>query len=129
MRCSISVNVRLLTRQKSAEYSSSLRPQVPLRSLPGNGSSVTRLMYFSRLTQSRKRSKHARKMARSTQLHGCVASLRPIRNPKPRQMLHAGAASANVSDRVHSISSSSLLHPNLGITTESFYLGDFSSLT
>src|ERR1700722_12174580 len=111
MRFSDSVRVRLLTRQKSAANSSSLRPQAPLRSLPGNGSSVTRLMYFSRLTDSRKRSKHARKIARNTQLHGCVAPWRPIRNPKPRQMLQAGAASASVSERFHSISSSSLENP------------------
>src|ERR1700730_17539744 len=103
MRFSDSVRLRLLTRQKSAANSSSLRPQAPLRSLPANGSSVTRLMYFSRLTDSRKRSKHALKIARNTQLHGCVAPWRPIRNPKPRQMLHAGAANASVSERVHNI--------------------------
>src|ERR1700733_3798240 len=109
MRFSGSVSVLLLTRQKSAANSSSLRPQEPLRSLPGNGSSVTRLIYFSRLTDSRKRSKHARKIALNTQLQGCVDPWRPIRNPKPRQMLHAGAASASVSERFHSISSSSLV--------------------
>ncbi len=86
-------------------------PRQPLRSLPGNGSSVTRLIYFSLLTHSRKRSKHARKIARNTQLQGCVAPWRPIRNPKPRQMLQAGAASASVSERFHSISSSSLENP------------------
>ena len=43
-------------------------------------------------------------MALNTQLQGCADSFRPIRNPKPRHMLQAGAASANVSDLVHSIS-------------------------
>jgi hypothetical protein len=61
-------------------------------------------MYFARVAQSRNWSKHARKMALSTQLQGCDASFRPIRNPKPRQMLQAGTASANVSDLFHSIS-------------------------
>lgn len=42
-------------------------------------------------------------MALSTQLQGCVASFRPILSPKPRHMLQAGAASANVSDLVQSI--------------------------
>src|ERR1035438_623787 len=103
MSYSGSVNVRLLMRQKSAENSSDLRPHAPLRSFPGNGSSVTLLIYLSRLTQSRKCSKQARNIARSTQLQGCVVSFRPIRNPNPRQVLHPGAACANVSDLVHSI--------------------------
>jgi len=68
------------------------------------GSSVTLLMYFARVTQSRNWSKHARKMALSTQLQGCDASFRPKRSPNPRQMLQAGTASANVSDLFHSIS-------------------------
>src|ERR1700693_457927 len=103
MSYSESVSVRLLIRQKSAENSSDLRPQDPLRSFPGNGSSVTLLIYLSRLTQSRKCSKQARKMARSTQLQGWVVSCLPIRNPNPRQVLHPGAACANVSDLVHFI--------------------------
>src|SRR5260370_35292241 len=53
MRYSNSVRVRLLTRQKSAANSSSLRPHAPLRSLPGRGSSVTLLTNFSWLMQSR----------------------------------------------------------------------------
>src|SRR5580704_9077568 len=102
-RYSISVNVRLLTRQKSAIYSSSLRPQAPLRSFPGKGSSVTLLIYFARVAQSRNWSKHARKMALSTQLQGCDASFRPMRSPKPRHTSHAGTASAKVSDLFHFI--------------------------
>ena len=43
-------------------------------------------------------------MALSTQLQGCGASFLPILSPKPRHTLQAGAASANVSDLVHSIS-------------------------
>src|SRR5579883_560847 len=103
MRYSMGVKVRLLTRQKSAAYSSSLRPQDPLRALPGTKSSVTLLIYFSRDAHWRKRSKQARKIALSTQLQGYVALFRPILRPRPTQMLHFGAASANVSDLVHSI--------------------------
>src|SRR5579872_3740793 len=103
MRYSASVSVLLLTRQKSAAYSSSLRPQEPFRALPGAKSSVTLLMYFSREAHWRKRSKQARKIARSTQLQGCACLFRPSRMPRPTQELHFGAASARVSDRVHSI--------------------------
>src|ERR1700730_17950968 len=103
MGYSDSERARLLTRQKSAMYSSSLRPQAPLRSLPGRGSKVTLLIYFSRFAHSRNRSKHALKIALSTQLQGCIDCLRPTRKPSPRHVLHPGAASANVSDRVQSI--------------------------
>ncbi len=61
-------------------------------------------MYFARVAQSRNWSKQARKIALSTQLQGCDASFRPMRSPKPRQMLQAGTASANVSDLVQFMS-------------------------
>src|SRR5271165_2514294 len=103
MRFSKSDKVRLATKQKSAANSSSLRPQEPRRSRPGIKSRVTLLMYFSREAHWRKRSKQARKMALRTQLQGWAVLFRPILRPKPTQALHLGAASAKVSDLVHSI--------------------------
>src|SRR3984893_8786975 len=103
MGYSDSERARLLTRQKSAMYSSSLRPQAPLRSLPGRGSRVTLLIYVSRFAQSRSSSEQALKRALRTQLQGCIDCMLPTRKPNPRHVLHPGAASANVSDRVQSI--------------------------
>src|SRR5579864_2193410 len=107
MRYSDSVRNRLLTRQKSAAYSSSLRPQAPRWLLLGSVSSEVLHTYFSRVMQSRKRSKQVRKIALNTQLQGYIASPRPFRKPTPRHALHPGLARAKVSDLVHSISSSS----------------------
>ncbi len=64
---------------------------------------VALLKCFSFSEQYRKRLKQARKMLRSTQLHGFTPPRLPILSPNARHDVHPCNASAKVSDLVHSI--------------------------
>src|SRR5580658_8948424 len=96
--------MRLLTRQKSAIYSSSLRPQTGRRSWPPMISRRAWLMCFSFSRQFRNREWQLRKISLRTQLQGASGPCLVVlpRNPSPWQCVQVSFAAAIVSERFHS---------------------------
>jgi hypothetical protein len=84
-----------------AMYSSSFNPHDFFESLPGRGSSETRLMYFSFEAHVLNLSKQAQKIALKTQWHEVDAPPRPSRRPNPKHIVHDCWARARFSVRVY----------------------------